>query len=503
MNRRDFLAAASSLVIPVTVNGFSLKTFDRNSGLVQSLTKAMASYSDRILVIVYLGGGNDGLNTVIPVEHYAAYDRLRNNIAIPEKSILPLSGNPETGFHPAMKGMQQMYNEGKLAIIHSVSYPDPTQSHVRSTEIWMTGVDADKTAPTGWAGRYLDDRFPGYPESYPNPDMDDPLALQIGYINSTSLLGSKQAMGISLVSPDNFYQLVGQESHIPANDLSSYDTGSLVKAIRQQQILAIEYGAEIKKAADLGKNSAGASYDDGNELSQQLKIVGRLINGGLKTKIYYVEMTGFDTHAAQVSNSSTTEGDHAILLRKLSDAISTFQTDLKLQGVEDKVIGMTFSDFGRRATSNASKGTDHGVAAPMFVFGTGIKRQIIGTNPDLVNDLVPLPSAGSNINHDIKMQIDFRRIYADLIKDWFGAEQGKTDALLFKNFKTVSLFSSVSETISSGNWGDRSIWSSGYVPGAKDHVKINQGHIVEVSQIISAKHIEVEGGGELLFLGNF
>ncbi len=135
------------------------------------------------------------------------------------------------------------------------------------------------------------------------------------------------------------------------------------------------------------------------------------------------------------------------LLTRLSDSISAFQNDLKLQGTEDKVIGMTFSDFGRRATSNGSFGTDHGIAAPMFVFGTNIKRQVVGSNPDLVNDLVPLqPTPGVN-NQDIKMQIDFRRIYSDILNDWFGTQTSTTDSVLFKNFKTTSLFSNVIETV--------------------------------------------------------
>jgi uncharacterized protein (DUF1501 family) len=502
MKRRDFLAAASSMVVPITVNGFGLRAFNQNSAIVQSLAQAGAAYSDRILVMVYLNGGNDGLNTVIPVEHYSAYNQLRSNIAIPEKSILPLAGAPETGLHPVMTGMQQLYNEGKLAIVHSVSYPNPTLSHVRSSDIWMTGADSDKYTTSGWAGRYLDGRFPGYPEKYPNTEMEDPLAIQIGYVSSGSLSGSKQSMGISLVSPDEFYQLVGQESFVPAADLPCCDSGDLIKAIRQQQVLAIEYSSEIKKAAATGKNLA--TYPEGkNDLAQQLKIVSRLINGGLKTKIYYVEMGGFDTHSAQVTNSNNTEGSHAVLLKNLSDALAAFQKDLQMSNLEDRVIGMTFSDFGRRASSNASKGTDHGIAAPMFIFGTGIKRQAIGTNPHLVNDLIPLTPTAQNNNQDIRMQIDFRRVYSDLLTGWFGTVQSKSDELLFRNFTTTSLFSDVVQTIASGSWQDRSIWSSGRVPGPKDYVRINKGHIVQTSQSTGVKNIEVSSGGELQFSGNF
>ncbi|MCF0048475.1 DUF1501 domain-containing protein [Dyadobacter sp. LJ53] len=501
MNRRDFIAAAATMAVPVTLNGFDLRAFTQNSALVRSVAQAGAANSDRILVMVYLNGGNDGLNTVIPLEYYPAYNQLRSNIAIPEKSVLPLAGSPETGLHPAMTGLQQLYAEGKLGIVHSVSYPNPNFSHVRSSDIWMTGVDSDQYNSSGWAGRYLNNRFPGYPEEYPNSEMEDPLAIQIGYVGSTSLLGNKQSMGISLVSPDEFYQLVGQESFVPASDLPCCDSGDLIRAIRQQQVLAIEYSSEIRKAASLGKNLATYPGDE-NELAQQLKIVARLIQGGLKTKIYYVEMGGFDTHSAQVTNSSTTEGVHAVLLRNLSSAISAFQKDLQMSNLEDRVMGMTFSDFGRRASSNASKGTDHGIAAPMFLFGTGLKRQIVGTNPDLANDLVPPSSAGQN-NQDLQMQVDFRRIYQDVLTDWFGTQQTKSDELLFKNFKTTSIFSGLVQTIGSGKWQDRSIWSTGRPPGPKDSVQINKGHTVLLGNNVSVKNVHVSSGGELEFTGNY
>jgi uncharacterized protein (DUF1501 family) len=497
MKRRDFFTAATSMLLPVMVDGFGVKSFARNSALVQSLMKTSALNTDRIVVIVYLSGGNDGLNTVIPLDFYDSYLNLRKNIAIPEAQVLGLQGNLETGLHPAMSGMQQMYNQGKLAIVHSVSYPNPNQSHIRSTDIWMTGVDSDKVSSSGWAGRYLNDRYAGYPTNYPNNEMEDPLAVQIGPMGTTTLLGTTQSMGISIKDPNTFYSLIGTQT-AAANDLPCCDAGDLIAYIRQQQTLAVGYASEIKAAADAGRNLAeypAASMN--NDLAEQLKIVARLIHGGLKSKIYYVEMGGFDTHAGQV-NANTTEGIHAQLLRKLSDGIAAFQNDLKLQGTEDKVIGMTFSDFGRRATSNDSKGTDHGIGAPMFIFGTGIKRQVIGTNPDLVNGLLPPQSSGSR---DIKMQIDFRRVYADILNDWFGTAASKTDALLFKNFKTTSLFSDTVQTIASGAWPNPEIWSNGRVPSSSENIKINLGHVIDVGQNISVKKIQVDG--ELRFLGDY
>ena len=493
MKRRDFLAAASASLVPVMLNGFGLKAMSQQSALVQSLLGTQALAGDRVLVIIYLNGGNDGLNTVIPLDQYSLYTGLRSNIAIPQGSVLSLDGNSATGLHPAMTGMRDLYNNGKLSIIHSVSYPNPDQSHYRATDIWMTAVDSNQNSDSGWAGRYLENRFPGYPVGYPNAQMEDPLAIQIGYLTSTALLGSQQSMGIALNDPNSFYQLVGSGSATSPNDLPCCDAGELIAYIRKQQALSVGYATEIKRAADAGQNLA--TYPaSGNSLSDQLKIVARLIHGGLKTKIYFVSLSGFDTHSGQVDADVLT-GNHAALLGKLSTAIATFQQDLKLQGTEDKVIGMTFSEFGRRANSNSSKGTDHGIAAPMFVFGTNIKHPTIGQNPDLAN------LTGQSGNKDIPMQIDFRRVYTDVLNDWFGTDHTITNSLLFREFPTVSLFSNTIETIASGNWQDRSVWTVGREPMASEYVKVNAGHTLTINRTITVKNIQLNG--KLNFTGPY
>lgn len=503
MKRREFLAAASSFLLPVQVNGLGFRSHNRQSALVQSLLHTTADYQDRILVMIYLNGGNDGLNTVIPLDQYGAYQALRSNIALPQGQILPLPGTPETGLHPAMTGLRDLYGEGKLAIIHSVSYPNPNLSHYRSTDIWMTATDTNQYAETGWAGRYLDQRYPGYPGAYPNAEMEDPLALQIGYLNTTTLLGPSQSMGINIKDPNSFYQLMGS-SQTSLNDpsLPCCEAGELTAFIRQQQALAVGYAGEIKRAADAGRNIATyPAAAEANNLAEQLKIVARLIHGGLKTKIYFVELHGFDTHATQVVGTDTTTGSHAVLLRKVSSAIYAFQRDLEAQGVHDKVVGMTFSDFGRRANSNASQGTDHGVAAPMFVFGSGVKRRVVGLNPDLTNGLLPVNPQSWQTDRDIKMQIDFRRVYRDVLADWFGTSLTTTNTLLFRNFNTISLFSDMVETVASGNWADPAIWSVNRRPLPGEYVKINNGHSVRVQQHITVKNVLLEGNLELA--GNY
>ncbi|MVM41827.1 DUF1501 domain-containing protein [Spirosoma sp. HMF3257] len=495
MKRRDFLTAASATILPVMLDGFGLKAMSRQSALVQSLVGTTALASDRVLVIVYLNGGNDGLNTVIPLDQYSLYNGLRSNIAIPQNAVLGLDGNPATGLHPAMTGMRDLYNNGKLSIVHSVSYPNPDQSHYRATDIWMTAVDSSQTSSSGWAGRYLENRFPGYPTGYPNTQMEDPLAIQIGYLTSTALLGSQQSMGIALSDPNSFYQLVGSASATSPGDLPCCDAGDLIAYIRKQQALSVGYASEIKSAADAGQNLATYPTAGQNSLADQLKIVARLIHGGLKTKIYFVSLGGFDTHSGQVDSGDVTVGSHAALLGKLSSAVATFQQDLKLQGIEDKVVGMTFSEFGRRANSNNSKGTDHGIAAPMFVFGSSLKHRTIGHNPDLAN------LTGQAGNKDVTMQIDFRRVYTDILNDWFGTQHTTTNALLFHEFPTVSLFSDTVESVATGNWKDPNVWTVGRVPFANEYVKVNAGHTMTIDKTISVKNIRLEG--KLLFTGPY
>ncbi|GAB4026644.1 DUF1501 domain-containing protein [Spirosoma koreense] len=430
MKRRNFLQhAASSLVLPVLIDGFGAKAFARPSSFIHSLV-SLAEASDRVLVIIQLQGGNDGLNMVIPLDQMSVYTSpgFRGNIAIPEAKALKLKNYAGTGLHPAMTGMQQLFNDNKLSIVQGVSYPTPNFSHFRASDIWMTAVDSTQTATSGWAGRYLDKQYPGFPDNYPTATMPDPPAIQIGYVTATTLLGPTDSMAIVLQDPDTFARLVGDKPNDPTtSDVPGY-AGQQVEYIRQQQASSVSYAGQIKTAAAKGKNLA--TYPVNNALAAQLKIIARLISGGMKTKVFYVTLGGFDNHAAQVVATDTTTGTHANLLKTLSDAVLAFQTDLGQLNLEDRVVGMTFSEFGRRAISNSSYGTDHGTSAPMFVFGTGIKTQMVGKNPNL-SDLD---------NNNLKMQTDFRQVYAAILTDWFGMSTSVETAALFKDFQAAPVF---------------------------------------------------------------
>ncbi|MCX6140812.1 MAG: DUF1501 domain-containing protein [Candidatus Kapabacteria bacterium] len=403
------------------LNGLPLQAFD---GPVLHDLFNVESDTDRVLVLIQLSGGNDGLNMVVPLSEYSTYKGLRGNIAIPENAVLKL--RDDVGVHPAMTGVHALWNQKKVNLVQGVTYPNPNLSHFRSTDIWMTGSASNVDENSGWLGRYLNGEYPNYPDGYPNAAMPDPIAIQMTAVASLALTGlNHQSMGIALQDPESFYRLVSG-SDTPGSDLpSSKYAADNITYVRDVQVKSQQFSTVIKAAADKATNKE--TYPTANKLADQLKIVARLIAGGLKTRVYVVQMGGFDTHAAQVDASDTTIGAHAGLLKQVSDAVSAFQKDIEALGAGERVVSMTFSEFGRRVESNLSLGTDHGTAAPLFFFGIPVEDGIIGTNPSLT-DLD---------NKNLKMQYDFRQIYASVLEQWFSASPTVIRNVLFDEFKTV------------------------------------------------------------------
>jgi uncharacterized protein (DUF1501 family) len=433
MKRRDFIQyASSSFFLPFMLDGFTAKAHTQaTTPFMQAMVEA-ANTNDNILVVIQLAGGNDGLNMVIPLDQYATYSAstFRGNIALTESKILKLKNNPETGLHPSMTGLQTLFDEGKLSIVHSAGYPAPSFSHFRASDIWFTGVDSDKLSTSGWLGRYMSDRYPGFPDNYPSTTNPDPLAIQISSISATVFNTTSITSAIAIQDPDAFARIVGDKPNITPGVLPDTPGGNYTKFIRQQQTSSFAYAGQLRNAATKGKNLV--TYPTSNPLADQLKIVSRLIHGGLQTKVYYVTLGGFDTHADQVSATDNNVGNHATLMQRLSQGIKAFMDDLKAQGTQDKVVGMTFSEFGRRPYSNGTKGTDHGWASPLFVFGNAVKTQIIGKNPDLK----PLKTSDN-----IPLQNDFRTVYAAILKDWMGASESSVKSILLdKTFDPVPIF---------------------------------------------------------------
>ncbi|MCY7292802.1 MAG: DUF1501 domain-containing protein [Ferruginibacter sp.] len=404
MKRREFLGKSMAVTLPAILSGYSVKAFTEDSPLVKALM-GTGTDTDHVLVIIQLSGGNDGLNMIIPINTYNLYNAARLNIAIPENRILPLSGYANTGLHPSMTGLQTMYNETKLKVIQAVGYPQPNFSHFRSTDIWMSASNSVQEVYTGWAGRYLNYEYPNFPNGYPNANAKDPLAIQIGSTSTLTSQGPTVNMAMSITSATSFYQLInGTSDPVPATKAGK--ELSYVRNVAKQTQL---YAGSITAAA--AKVTVQNPYPANNSLADQLKIVARLVKGGLQTRIYMVSFGGFDTHSLQTTVADTTVGSHAVLLGRVSDAIKAFQDDLKYLGIEDRVVGMTFSEFGRRIKSNSSVGTDHGAAAPMFLFGKPVQGGVLGDNPTI------LPVA--TFNDNVPMQYDFRSIYSTLLEKWF------------------------------------------------------------------------------------
>ncbi len=379
--------------------------------------------TDKVMVIIQLNGGYDGLNVVLPLDQYSNLSKARANILIPEDKALKLGNNP-TALHPIMTGMQKLFKDGKMSVVHSVGYPNQNRSHFRSTDIWESASSANEYLRTGWIGRYFEKNYPTFPDGYPSAAQPHPFALTMSSTVSETCQGTIGNFSLTLNDPFAFGKLTeGKEKEAP-NSPYGQELSFLRTSISQTNA----YSTIITDAAKKGKNLV--TYPT-SSLATQLKNIALMISGGLKTKVYVARLGGFDTHANQVSTTDTTKGVQAELLKLLSEAISAFQEDLRLMKVEERVIGMTFSEFGRQIKSNAAAGTDHGTAAPLFIFGSCVNKQIIGKNPEIPETVAS--QAG------VPMQIDFRDVYGSLLMGWFGVSETTVKSYLYNNFTLLPL----------------------------------------------------------------
>ncbi|GJM36049.1 MAG: hypothetical protein DHS20C18_50500 [Saprospiraceae bacterium] len=414
MKRRHFLQTTGAVVsLPVLLNGMKISTLPQTA-----LFNNMNLENDRVLVIIQLNGGNDGLNMIIPIDQYDNLANARANILLPENSILPATDT--TGFHPAMTGLKSLYDDGRIGVVQSAGYPDQNRSHFRSTDIWTSGSPAGEFWTTGWLGRYFEERNPDFPENYPNQEFPDPFAITMGSTVSETCQGTVANFSMTLNDPFNLTALTEGEP----GDVPNTPYGEELTFLRTAIAQTNAYSENITAAAELGNNMA--TYPDDNRLALQLKNVALLMSGGLQTKVYIVSVGGFDTHANQVDINDSTIGLHAELMGTLSEAISVFQEDLKLLGLEERAIGMTFSEFGRKIKSNDSFGTDHGTAAPLIVFGSCVNPQILGDNPEIAPQVAA--------SEGVPMQYDFRDIYGSILMDWFEVEESEVTSSLYPEF---------------------------------------------------------------------
>jgi uncharacterized protein (DUF1501 family) len=391
-SRRDFLKtslAAGSLVSW----GFSVPTFLSRTAAAAPLADKPGA-RDTILVVVQLTGGNDGLNTVIPYTD-PEYAKLRPTLKQPKDQIQKL--NDAVGLHPSMTGLAKLLQEHALCVVQGVGYPNPSQSHFRSMDIWQA-ASTEKTLTEGWIGKAL--------KQLPNPP-----AFHLALDNESAplaLTGSPVRVP-SITSLEDFQLRTAAASGADKKEQRAIIEGAAQAKEGKPNLLdfvqrtAANTYASSRRLQEIGKNYQPKATYPNSPLANHLKLAAQLIDADMGARLFYVSLGGFDTHATQALQ-------HSNLLRTLSDAMTAFYQDMAARGHKDRILMMTFSEFGRRAHENGSRGTDHGAAAPVLLVGGKVKAGVVGNHPSL-----------TDLEFDnLKHQIDFRQVYAAILDQWLG-----------------------------------------------------------------------------------
>lgn len=381
LKRRDFLKVSSLATASLMMPNF-LKSM--------ALPEVLAT-ENRILVVLQLSGGNDGLNTIIPTRN-DIYFRERENIAI--KDALKLTD--EAGINPGLSYFKELFEGGELAVLNNVGYPNPDKSHFRSMDIWQSASRSDEFLETGWVGRYLDEAC--YHCDHPTQ------ALEIDDMLSLALKG-KEKKAFAFKDPQRMYQ-TSQEKYFKSLYESHDHADETVEYLYQTMGSTINNAGYILEKSK-SKQSSG-NYPD-SALGKDFKNIASLINSDINTKVYYLSVGSFDTHVNQ--NQRQTQ-----LFTEINDAVKAFVKDLKANGLFEDVLLMTFSEFGRRVSQNASRGTDHGTANQMFFVSGDLKKKGI---------LNALPDLEKLSDGDLIYTEDFRKVYATVLKNWLGADSTK------------------------------------------------------------------------------
>jgi uncharacterized protein (DUF1501 family) len=422
-SRRSFIQALG------LVGGGSMLLGKQSVSAAQAtpLTVALAeSQNDNILVIIRLNGGNDGLNTIVPVYDYATYANLRPNIRHFEPNLMPL--NDDFSIPNYMNDLESVWGDGQMKVVHGVGYPDQNLSHFRSSDIWASAAHQYEE-PTGWWGRYFEDLYPDYLVNPP----EAPPAIQVGNIGNLIFDGFDNNYAFTFANIEQL-QTVGANGALhDVVNVPNCVYGDKLTFLRAAANTTFTYSGVIHDAYMASNNNA--NYGNGS-LATQLAAVARLIKGGLGTKVYMVSLGSFDTHANQ-------RYAHQSLLQDLSSSIKAFYEDLGSGGWDQKVLSMTISEFGRRPYENGSSGTDHGAASPMMLFGPALNGSgFVGEHPDLLtwddyDNLIP--------------STDFRDVYASVLSNWFCLDQQVIDSILLNhNYQSLDLGLDC-QTLSVGN----------------------------------------------------
>ena len=411
-NRRSFIQALGLAGAGSMVLADSAISASKASPLSIALSE---SENDNILVIIRLKGGNDGLNTIVPVYDYGTYANLRPTIKHQQSDLLNL--NADFAIPDYMSSLESVWWDGNMKVIHGVGYPDQNLSHFRSSDIWASADDIN-LEPTGWWGRYFEDLYPDYIINPP----DIPPAVQIGSLGNLIFDGVESNYAFSVANPAQLANIAANGALHDVINIPDCVYGDKLLFMRATTNTTFTYAGVIHDAYLAANNDV--SYAD-EELANQLAIIARLIKGGLGTKVYMVTLGGFDTHANQIDN-------HRTLLEDLSNSIKNFYDDLEATGMQNTVLSMTISEFGRRPYENGSNGTDHGAASPVLLFGPGVNGSgFVGAHPDL---------SVWDSNDNLIPTTDFRNVYSSVLTDWFCLDPSVVNTILLnQNYDTLDL----------------------------------------------------------------
>jgi uncharacterized protein (DUF1501 family) len=432
--RREFLRTSIlGGALTWTVPAFLANTFSAlHAQAAHSATQAPTGKDSTILVILQLAGGNDGLNTVVPhASDY--YYKARPKIGLAANSVLKI--NDHIGLHPSLAGFKDLYDAGQLSIVQGIGYPNPNRSHFRSTEIWQTASDAQKVQSYGWIGRYFDNACSG---------ADPTVGVSIGR-QSPQAFSAQTPTGISLENPRGYrfnagpprvngrvnddetsFRRLNQPDDMADNSGATigsvhgptFHRGSVIDFLERT---ALDAQVSSDKILDITRRIQNQAEYPGSQLANSLRLVAKLIGGGLPTRVFYVSQGGYDTHTNQA-------GQQQRLLKDLGDSVQAFVADLKAQRNLERVLVMTFSEFGRRVAENANGGTDHGAAAPIFVVGAKVKAGLHGQYPSL--------APADLENGDLKYNVDFRSVYAGVLEEWL---KTSSEPILGRKFNPLPL----------------------------------------------------------------
>ncbi len=380
ISRRDLLRRSTLISLAPTVPGF----------LARTVSASALGCSDRIAVIIQLDGGNDGINTVVPYKD-DGYRKNRRDLRLPSSELIQLDAKAGIGLNRAMQPVSTLFEQGHLAVVQGVGYPNPSRSHFESMAIWHSArTGTENRDGCGWLGRGLD--------TAPRPVDAAPAAIFLSRSELPLAVRGRRAVATAMIAPDDFTLKLEAD---PRGQRPAGSDSSLTSFIERSALDAYAFADQMSAMA--GRHRDAAKYPD-TPLAERLSLVAGLIRAGLGSRVYYAIQSGYDTHSVQIAR-------HADLLRELAGAIRAFHDDLKHDKLDDRVAVLCFSEFGRRVEENGSSGTDHGTSGPVFLAGSRVRGGLVGVAPSLV-DVDP--------EGDLKMSVDFRRVYASVLEDWMG-----------------------------------------------------------------------------------